>query len=182
VAFSKKVKKVKKVKKSKAMKEEAEPEPQPAEERAPEPEPKSEAPVPDVVDEWAAPIKKKAVFIGSWADLVEEPRDTEEPKEAAVTVVTEVGVERDPWSFWGATRSPTSRQSLSWLFGLLLPCFVSLVDVWCREDCMSLSFCFELCIIAKVGMWDGHNPYYGGRRIARLLRAIGRLPPSQVSK
>jgi len=92
-----------------------------AEERVPEPEPEpepvAEAAVPETVDEWAAPTKKKkkkAVSIGSWADLVEEPRDiAEEAERAAVTVVTEVEVERDPWSFWGVTRSPNSRQSLS---------------------------------------------------------------------
>jgi len=83
-----------------------------------EPEPVAEASVPDTVDEWAAPVKKKkkkkkAVSIGSWADLVEEPRDIVEAKEAAVTIVTEVEIERDPWSFWGVTRSPTARQSLS---------------------------------------------------------------------
>ncbi|KAK5657623.1 hypothetical protein OQA88_2695 [Cercophora sp. LCS_1] len=91
------------------------PEPEPEPEPEPAPEPVTEDPVPDVVDEWPIPSikkkkKKKGVSIGSWADLVEEPTDIAEAKTAAVTVVTEV---EDPWSFWGATRSPTSRQSLS---------------------------------------------------------------------
>lgn len=123
---SKKGKKGKRNKEKKAemVAEEREPDPQAVEECVLEPEsfPTSEvpeAPVPEVVDEWATPAvgkkkKKKAVSIGSLTDVAEEQREIAEAgKEAAVTVVTEVEVERDPWSFWGATRSPTSRQSLS---------------------------------------------------------------------
>ena len=54
----------------------------------PVPEPAGEAPAPDAVDEWHVPIekkkKKKAVSIGSWADLAEEPKEIVEAKEAAV--------------------------------------------------------------------------------------------------
>jgi hypothetical protein len=115
----KKGKKGKKKEKSEAMAEETEPmaAPEPVPEPEPEPEPVVEAAVPDGIDELTAPAevkkkkKKKAVSIDSWADLVEEPMEIVEAEEAAVTVVTEVEAEKDPWSFWGVTRSP--RQSLS---------------------------------------------------------------------
>ncbi|KAK4444376.1 hypothetical protein QBC34DRAFT_498387 [Podospora aff. communis PSN243] len=113
--LSKKSKKDKKKKKSKAIAEETEPPAEPEPEPVPEPEAIAEAPIPDEVDEWAAPNKKKkkkkAASVDSWADLNDEPRETEEPEEAAVTVVTEVEAEKDAWSFWGVKRSP--RQSLS---------------------------------------------------------------------
>ncbi|KAK0622764.1 hypothetical protein B0T14DRAFT_494359 [Immersiella caudata] len=88
-------------------------EPEPTPEAEPIPEVKETEPEPVVENEWAVTPKtkkKKAVSIGSWTDVVEESKTTEN-EEAHVSVVAEAEVQRDPWLFWGVTKSP--RQSLS---------------------------------------------------------------------
>ena len=49
--------------------------------------------------------KKKAVSIGSWTDLVEEPRTIMENEEAAVPVVNEMEAERDSVDVLGGRRN-----------------------------------------------------------------------------
>lgn len=86
--------------------------------------------------------KKKAVSIGSWTDLVEEPRAIMENEEAAVPVVNEVEAERDSVDVLGGEEISWSEFFLSVSSSVSVS--VRLFDVWCQERLYDFDILFRV--------------------------------------